>query len=82
MRFVASTWNSTPLAIRNRLRLPFCLSRVDHVRKISDRKQRTDIEMYSHVNRTIKTWNQISTEALGLTLLNLRFLETEIGKQL
>ena len=30
-------------AIRDRLRRPYCLSRVDHVRKIRDRKQRTDI---------------------------------------
>jgi len=41
------------------------LSRVYHVRKISDRKQRTDIEKYSFVNRTIKNWNQLHAEALG-----------------
>jgi len=38
---------------------------LDHVRKIRDRKQRTDIEKYSFVNRTIKNWNQLSAEALG-----------------
>ena len=31
-------------AIRDRLRRHYCLCRVDHVRKIRDRKQRTDIE--------------------------------------
>jgi len=41
------------------------LSRVDHVRKIMNRKQRTDIGKYSFVNRTIKNWNQLPAEALG-----------------
>jgi hypothetical protein len=41
-------------AIRDTLRRPYYLSRVDHVRKIRDRKQRTDIGKYSFVNRTIK----------------------------
>jgi len=40
------------------------LSRVDHVQKIRDRKQRMDIRMYSFVNRTIKIWNQPPAEAL------------------
>ena len=42
------------LSIGHRLRWPYCLSRVDHVGKIRDRKQRTDIGKYSFVNRTIK----------------------------
>jgi hypothetical protein len=45
--------------------LPYYLSRVDHVRKITDRKQGTDIEKYSFVNRNIKTWNQLPAEASG-----------------
>ena len=40
-------------AIRDRLRRSYYLCRVDHVRKIRDRKQRTDILKYSFVNRTI-----------------------------
>jgi len=56
--------------------------RVDHVRKIRDWKQRTDIVMYSFVNRTTKNWNQLPSEALGTSLVNRRFLETEFGKQL
>ena len=40
-------------AIRDGLRRPCYLSRVDHVRKIRDRKRRTDIGKYSFVNRTI-----------------------------
>ena len=43
-------------------------SRVDHIRKIRDRKQRTDIGKYSFVNRTIKNWNQLPAEALGIFL--------------
>jgi len=41
------------------------LSRVDHVRKIRDREQRTNIGKYSFVNRTIKNWDQLPAEALG-----------------
>jgi hypothetical protein len=41
------------------LRGAYCLSRVDHVRKIRDRKQRTDIGKYSFVNR-----NQLPGEEL------------------
>ena len=44
---------------------PSYFSKVDHVRKIRDRKQITDIGKYSYVNRTIKNWNQIPANALG-----------------
>jgi len=52
-------------AIHDSLRKPCYLCRVDHVRKIRDKKQRTDIGKYSFVNRTIKNWNQLPAEALG-----------------
>ena len=52
--------------IRDRLRRAYCLSRVDHVGKIRDSKQRSDIGMYSFVNKTIKNWNQLAAEALGI----------------
>jgi len=51
--------------IRDRLRRPYYLNRVDHVWKIRDRKQRTDIGKYSFVNRTNKNWNQLPAERLG-----------------
>ena len=40
------------------------MSRVDHVQKIRDRKQRMDIGNYSFVNRTIKNWNQLPATVL------------------
>jgi len=49
----------------HRLRRSYYSSRVDHVRKIRDRKQRTDIGKYSFVNKAIKNWNQLPAEALG-----------------
>jgi hypothetical protein len=49
------------------------LSRVDHVQKVRDRKQRMDIGKYSFVNRTIKNWKR-----QGLSLVNLKFLDTEL----
>ena len=52
-------------AIRGRLQRPYYLSRVHHVWKIRDRKQRADIRKYSFVNRTIKNWNQLPAEMLG-----------------
>ena len=52
-------------AIRDRMRRPCYLSRVDHVRKFRDGKQRRDIGRYSFVNRTIKNWYQLPAEALG-----------------
>ena len=69
-------------AIRDRLRRAYCLSRVDHVRKISDRKQSSDIGKYSFVNRTIKNWNELNAEALGTLPCRPKILETELGKQL
>ena len=50
--------------IGDRLPRAYCLSRVDHVRKIGERKQRTDIGKYSLVNRTITNWKQLPAEAL------------------
>jgi hypothetical protein len=52
-------------AIGDRLRRAYYLSRVDHVRKIRDRRQRMDIGKYSFVDRTIKNWNQLPADALG-----------------
>jgi len=49
-------------AIHDRLRRSYYLSRV---RKIRDRKPRTDIGTYSFLNRTIKNWNQLLAEASG-----------------
>ena len=46
------------------LKRPHYLSRVDHVRKIRTRRQRTDIGKYSFVNRTIGDWNQLPAEVL------------------
>ena len=63
--FIAYSGERPWKAIPDRLRRAYCLSRVDHVWKIRDRKQRTDIGKYSFVNRTIKNWNQLPAEALG-----------------
>jgi len=51
-------------AIHDIFRRPCYLSRVDHVRKVWDRKQRTDIGKYSFVNRTIKNCKQLPAEVL------------------
>ena len=60
-KFLYLTWK----VIGDRLRRRSYLSRVDHVGKIRDRKQRTDIGKYSFVNGTIKNWNRLPSEALG-----------------
>jgi len=49
----------------DRLRRPYYLHRVEHVWKITDTKQRTDIGKHSLVNRTKNNWKQVHAEALG-----------------
>jgi hypothetical protein len=67
-------WN----VIRDRLRGPYYLSRVDHVRKIRDRKQRTDIGKYYFGNRIIKNWSQLHDEALGTSFVNPKFFRKRV----
>jgi len=67
-------------ATRDRLRRACYLSGIDHVRKIRDRKQRTDIEKYSFVNRTIKNWNQLPAEALGTSLCKPKIFINRVRK--
>ena len=80
--YTAYNWEPSWKAIRDRLRSPFYFNGVYHVWKIMDRKERTDIGKYSFLNRTFKNWNQLPAEALGHSLVNLRFLETELENQL
>jgi hypothetical protein len=55
---------------------------VDHIRKIRDRKQRTDIGKYSFVNRTNRNWTQTPAEALGTFPSKPKIFRRELGKQL
>jgi len=54
--------------IGDSLKRPYYLSKVDHVRKIRTRRQRTDRGKYSFVNRTIGDWNQLPAEVLETLL--------------
>jgi len=67
-------------AVRNRLRRSYYLSRFDHVRKIRDRKQRTDIGKYSFVNRAIRNWNQLPAEALETFLCKPKIFRNRVRK--
>jgi hypothetical protein len=69
-------------AIRDRLQRPYYLSRVDHIQKILDRKQRTDIGKYLFVNRVIKNLNQLPAEALGTFPCKPQIFKSELTKQL
>jgi len=73
---VEQAWKATS----DRLRKPYYLSRVDHVQKIRDRKQRTDIRKYSFVNRTIKNWNQLPAEALGTFSCKPKIFKNRVRK--
>jgi len=64
--FIAYSGERAWKATRDRLLRSWYLSRVDHVPKFRDRKQRTHIGKYSFVNKTIKNWNQLLAEALGV----------------
>jgi hypothetical protein len=78
--FQAYTGERAWKAVRDRLRRPDYLSRVDHVRKIRDRKQRMDIGKYSFVNRTVKNWNQLPAEALGTFPCKLKIFRNRVRK--
>jgi len=47
-----------------------------------DRKQRKDNGKYSFVNRPLKTETNYLQQCYKLSLVNLGFLETELGMQL
>ena len=68
-------------AVRDMLRRAYYLSRDVHVRKIRDRKQRTDKGKYSFVNR-IHNWKQLPKDALGIFFCQPKILGLELGKQL
>jgi len=51
-------------ALGNRLLKPCYLSRGGHNRKIKTRKQRTDVGVFSFINRAIKGWNQLPASLL------------------
>ena len=69
-------------AIGDRLQLPHYLSSGDNEHKIRSRRQRTDIEKYSFVHRTIHYWIQIPAEVLGTLPCKLNTLQKGQGKQL
>ena len=67
-------------AIGDRLQRPNSLSRINHDRKIRNRRQRTDIGTYSFVNRTIRFWNRLPAETLGTVPVNQVFLQRGLGE--
>ena len=63
--FKAYTGSRAWKAIGDRLLKRCYLSGDDHKRKIRTRKQRTDVGKCSFVNRTIKSWNQLTAGLLA-----------------
>jgi hypothetical protein len=63
--FRAYSGERTWKAIGDRLQRHNCLSRIDHERKIRNRRQRTNIGKYSFMNRTIRLMNRLPVEILG-----------------
>jgi hypothetical protein len=54
------------ILVGDSLQRPCYLSRVDHYKKIRNRKQGTYIgKKYSFVNRNMQLWNQLPSIALG-----------------
>jgi hypothetical protein len=62
--FQAYTREWARKSIRDRLKGPYDLRKDDHEHNIWARIQRTDIDKYSFVNRTIKIWGQLPAEVL------------------
>jgi hypothetical protein len=67
-------------AIGNRLQVPSYLSRIDNYWKIRARKQRTDIENYSFVNRFITDWNQLPEVTIGTSHGKSHNFKTRVRK--
>ena len=67
-------------AVGDRLKRPYCLSRVDHERRIRNRRQRTDIGKYSFVNRTIRLWNRLPAENFGALRCKPNTFRKRVGK--
>jgi hypothetical protein len=78
--FKAYTGRRARKAIGGRLLRPCYLSREDHNRKITSRKQRTDIGKYSFVNRIIINWNQLSTDILASLPCKLNTFRKRVKK--
>jgi hypothetical protein len=55
--------------IRDRLQVPYYMSRVDHCWQIRSRKIRTDVRKFSFVNRTIADWNELPEGAIGASFV-------------
>jgi len=68
-------WEGAWKSIGDRMRRFYFLTRVDHVPKIRDRKQSTDIGKYYFVNRMMKNRNQLPAEVLGTFFVHLKLLE-------
>jgi len=51
--------------IDDRLQRPHYQKKVDQGKKIRNKRQKTDMGIFSFVNRTIQHWNLLPTEALG-----------------
>jgi len=66
--------------IKDRLRAPRYLSRVDHKWKIRARNQRTDVGKYSFVNRTITDWNQLTEGEIGALTSNTYSFRQRVRK--
>jgi len=63
--FKAYTGRRAWKAIGDRLLKSCYLSSGDHNRKIRTRKQRIDVDKYSFVKRTIRSWNQLPASLLA-----------------
>ena len=53
-------------AIGDRSKRHYYPSRADHEREIRNRRQRTDTGKYYFVNRTVRLWNWLAAEILGI----------------
>jgi hypothetical protein len=65
-------------SIGDKLEGPCYIRSHDHDRKIRVREQRTDIGKYCFENRKIKTWNQVSAEALTTFSCKLRIMRKRV----
>jgi hypothetical protein len=67
-------------AIGDRLQAPSYLGRDNHYWKIRARKQRTNNEKYSFVNRTVTDWTKLPEGTVGTSTVKCIFSKRGLGK--
>ena len=79
---IYNTWNRKDGwdELRHRFQTPTYIGRGDHLLKIKEREQKTDLAKFSFLNRGIREWNALPEEVLIPMPKNSRKFRTKLNK--